>query len=122
MLYLKHFKPSEFEHCVPKCYISDMDEDFLRCLDLARDASGVVFRLNSAYRSPEYDFAHSRTGHGFHTKGRAVDVSCFDSVSRLKIVAACKRLGLSCGVAKNFIHIDNRGVSDGYPEPILFLY
>lgn len=119
---LKYFKPSEFTKCVPKCDISQMSPYFLHQLDNARAESGIVFRLNSAFRSSDYDIAHGRSGRGFHTKGRAVDVDCRNSVSRSKILAACRKFGLSCGVSKTFIHIDNRNSEDGYSEPIVFLY
>lgn len=119
---LKYFKPSEFQKCTPKCDISQMSAYFLHQLDNARAEAGIMFRLNSAYRSSDYDLAHHRSGKGFHTKGRAVDVSCRDSAFRSRIIAACRKFGLSCGVSKTFIHIDNRMAEDGYPEPIVFLY
>lgn len=122
MLSLKYFKPEEFQKCTPKCDINQMSPSFLQSLDEVRAESGIVFRLSSAYRSSEYDKAHKRSGRGFHTKGRAVDVLCRDSASRSRILAACHKFGLSCGVSKTFIHIDNRSMDDGYFEPIVFLY
>lgn len=119
---LKYFKPSEFTKCVPSCDISQMSPYFLHQLDNARAECGIVFRLNSAYRSPDYDRSKGRTGKGFHTLGRAVDIDCRNSVSRSKILAACRKFGLSCGVSHTFIHIDNRCSDEGYSEPIVFLY
>lgn len=119
---LRYFKPEEFSKCTPKCSMDDMNVDFLQRLDAVRAASGVVFRLNSAYRSSTYDRAKGRTGKGFHTKGRAVDIDCRDSVSRAKVIAACFEFGLSCGISSTFIHIDDRNVFDGYSQPIVFLY
>lgn len=118
MCNLKYFMPSEFEKCVPKCDISQMNPDFLQRLDAARSLSGIVFKLNSAFRSSEYDKSKGRTGKGFHTLGRAVDVACTDSASRLKIIAACFHCGLTCGISKRFIHIDDRDPAN----PIAFLY
>lgn len=118
MCNLKYFKPSEFEKCNPKCDISQMNPDFLQRLDAARSLCGIIFRLNSAYRSPEYDRSKGRTGKGYHTVGRAVDVACTDSASRAEIIRACVSLGLSCGVSKRFVHIDDRDTS----RPIVFLY
>lgn len=119
---LKYFKPVEFTKCVPTCDISDMSDSFLLRLDRMRSISGVVCKLNSAFRSSAYDKAHGRTGRGFHTKGRAVDIDCRNSVSRSRIIAACREVGLSCGISKTFIHIDDRNIDDGYSEPIAFLY
>lgn len=116
MLNLEHFTPAEFVRCVPSCSIEQMDADFLRVLDASRTASGVPFILNSGFRSPEWDMAHKRTGRGYHTLGRAVDVKCLDGHTRAAIVRACLDFGLSCGIANTFIHIDNR------PLQAVFLY
>lgn len=119
---LRYFKPEEFQKCTPKCSIDDMNADFLQRLDAVRASCGVIFRLNSAFRSSAYDRSKGRSGKGFHTLGRAVDIDCRNSVTRAKILAVCYEFGLSCGVSSTFIHIDDRNVYDGYPSPIVFLY
>lgn len=119
---LRYFKPEEFQKCTPKCSIDDMNADFLKRLDAVRASCGVIFRLNSAFRSPDYDRSKGRSGKGFHTLGRAVDIDCRYSAERAKIISACLEFGLSCGVSSTFIHVDDRNVFDGYPEPLVFLY
>lgn len=116
MLESRYFSESEFRLCSPSCSLSDMDEDFMSALVRARELAGVPFILNSAFRSSSWDKSKGRSGSGYHTKGRAVDVVCIDSSIRYKIVRACLLAGLSCGIAKSFIHIDNR------ENPIIFLY
>ena len=111
-----YFKPEEFKRCSPSCDISQMNEEFMILLDCARSDAGIPFKLNSAYRSPEYDKSKGRSGVGWHTLGRAVDIRCTDSVSRGMILQACLRYGLTCGISKTFIHIDNR------PLQVAFLY
>lgn len=113
---LTYFQPQEFWRCSPSCALSDMDERFMRLLDNARSIAGVPFVLNSAFRSSVWDISKGRSGTGYHTKGRAVDIACTDSSSRSKIVHACLSLGLSCGISRTFIHVDNR------PNQIVFLY
>lgn len=113
---MKFFKSSEFEKCVPSCSLVDMDECFMESLDFAREKAGVPFVLNSAYRSPSWDVQHGRSGTGYHCLGRAADISCKDSYSRSKIVKACLSLGLTCGISKTFIHVDDRD------KQICFLY
>lgn len=115
---LNYFTPEEFVKCNPKCDISQMDLSFLRILDVVRADCGFAFKLNSAFRSSEYDKSKGRTGLGYHTLGRAVDVACTESWKRARIIESCVKRGLSCGVAKRFIHIDNRELID----PIVFLY
>lgn len=83
-------------------------------LDTAREIARVPFKLLCGYRSPEHDISRGRSGKGYHTLGRAVDVSCVDGVSRWRIVYSCLRVGLSVGVYSSFIHIDNRS------NPIVF--
>lgn len=105
---MRYFKPEEFQHCKPSCTVADMNPSFLDKLDAVRDASGTSMRLLSAFRSSSYDRAHGRTGKGFHTYGRAVDVYCADGSSRAKIIRACLALSLTVGVYSTFLHIDDR--------------
>lgn len=114
---LKYFKSSEFRNCIPSCELRQMDESFLVALDQAREIAGAAFILTSAFRSRSYDLSKGRSGNGYHTLGRAVDVRCDNSRDRWKIVCGCVAVGLSCGLSKDgFVHIDNR------PNPIVFLY
>lgn len=110
----KYFKETEFERCFPVCSLSDMEQVFIDKLDAAREIAGVPFVLNCAYRSPSWDKSRGRSGSGYHTKGRAVDVRCVDPELRYKIVSACIRMSLSVGVYRTFLHIDDRD------EPLLF--
>lgn len=104
-----YFVPVEFERCSPPCDKVQMNESFLKKLNSARHMAGVPFILNSAYRTPSWDKSHGRTGTGYHTKGRAVDVRCMDGESRAKIVSAAISCGLNgIGVYRTFIHLDDR--------------
>lgn len=111
---LKFFSERDFERCFPVCFITDMDIQFLLKLDSAREYAGLPFILNCAYRSPSWDKSRGRSGEGYHTKGRAVDVRCCDGESRRKIIEACLHFGLSVGVYRSFLHIDDR------ENPIIF--
>lgn len=105
---LRYFKPSEFEKASPPCSINDMDLSFLYTLDSVRHASGVPFYINSAFRSSDWDKSKGRSGKGYHTLGRAVDIRCTDGLSRRKIISAALEFGLSVGVYSTFLHLDNR--------------
>lgn len=111
----KYFKPAEFIRCTPSCSIDAMDKQFLKDLDVCRHISGVPFVLLSAYRSPEHDKMRGRSGVGYHTSGRAVDVKCTNGEDRRAIIEGCLACGLTFGVYPTFIHIDNR------PKPIAFV-
>lgn len=112
----KFFSESEFVACSPSCHLSDMSPSFLEKLDLARAYSGVPFVLNSAFRSSEWDKSKGRSGYGYHTLGRAVDVRCTDSFARAEILRSCLKVGLTVGISPTFIHIDDR------PLQVAFLY
>lgn len=105
---MKYFTAAEFTKCTPSCFVEQMDAAFLSKLDAARDLAQLPFRLLSAYRSPEYDRARSRSGRGYHTLGRAVDIVCTNGLDRWRIIYACMRVSLSVGVYPTFLHIDNR--------------
>lgn len=88
-------------------------------LDTARAYAGRPFIINSAYRTPEYELKHGRTGSSTHCLGRAVDIRCSDSVSRLIIVKSLLRAGFRrIGIAKTFIHVDD----DISREKCIWLY
>lgn len=112
-----YFKEIEFERCVPSCKKSDMDDKFLLKLNSCRELCNTPFILNSAFRSSEWDKSKGRTGIGFHTKGRAVDIRCIDPEIRSRIVINAMSCGLNgIGISKTFIHLDDRAI------PSLWLY
>lgn len=83
-------------------------------LDEARALAGIPFVLTSAYRTPFYDSKHGRSGKGYHTRGRAVDIKCIDGASRRIIVRSLLNCGFNgIGIADTFIHVDDRPFSLG---------
>lgn len=113
---MKYFDDIEFVRATPSCRLSDMDSEFIELVSRARELAGVPFVVSSAYRPKWYELKKGRSGSSFHVFGRALDVICRDSKNRAIIVKACLACGLTCGVHKDFIHIDNRS------SQILFLY
>lgn len=110
------FTEQEFKRCTPACSSGAMDKAFMDRLCVARINAGVPFKLNSAYRSRKYELEKGRTGNSYHCSGRAVDIHCVDSTFRAQIVRACLDVGLTCGIAGTFIHVDDR------PIQKIFLY
>lgn len=104
---LQWFKDDEFKKCVPSCSIEQCDSTALERLDRLRSLCGFPIKLNSAYRSPEYDKSKNRSGNSAHCKGLAFDISCRNSEQRSYIIATAMKVGfLRIGVASRFIHID----------------
>lgn len=88
-------------------------------LETARAYSGHPFIINSAYRSKEYEISKGRAGTSSHCKGLAVDIRCFDDLTRLSIIKSLLRAGFRrIGIAKTFIHVD----SDKSKPQCIWLY
>jgi zinc D-Ala-D-Ala carboxypeptidase len=106
-----NFKKSEFA-CSKSCGCShnfNMDLHFVMLLQELRTRCGFPLVINSGYRCPEWNEKVGGVVDSWHTKGLAVDIHCVDSIRRLAIVKHAMALGFSdIGVAKTFIHLDNR--------------
>ena len=116
----KYFSETDFKNAVPSCSISDMSPDLLAMLDQAREYAGVPFKINSAFRTVEYEKSKGRPGTSQHCKGLAVDIACYTSNFRMRIVNALLVVGFHrIGIGSRFIHVDI-----GYKgsEPIIWLY
>lgn len=116
----RYFKELEFANCTPACSMSQMDQNLLIMLDTLRSACGFPIMLNSAFRSSEWDKSKGRSGTGPHTKGMAVDIPCWDSSRRHKILeCALKMKFQGIGIAKTYIHLDIVPRGTG---PIIWVY
>ena len=103
-----YFHPNEFTRCNPPCKKSDMHPDTIARLNRMREIAGIPLVLNCAYRSPAHDKARGRSGTGAHTLGRAVDIRCYSSDTRYKIITAALEAGFTrIGVADTFVHVDD---------------
>ncbi len=104
---MRYFKESEF--IMGKELVFDkMDIDFLKLLDNLRECVNEPLHVNSSFRSVDYNKAVGGSSTSEHLDGNAVDLKCNNGVLRLKIVENALALGLTVGVAKSFVHIDNR--------------
>lgn len=105
----QYFNEAEMQRCSPPCHLKDMDNDFMHRLDALRARCGFPLPLTSAYRSVQHDLAKGRSGKGWHTKGRAVDIYCNDSSRRALIVKFALELGFNgIGIGSHFVHLDDR--------------
>jgi len=103
----RYFKASEFVMGDVNVY-DKMDKKFLAKLERLRKSVGSPLVLTSTYRTPEYNTAIGGVNGSYHTKGIAADIRCSDGILRAKIVKNALRLGLTVGVYKTFIHVDDR--------------
>lgn len=103
----RHFSQWEFQCAEPACNLSDMDEQLMQMLDDARDIANIPFRVNSAYRSKDWEILHHRDGSSSHTKGCAIDIRCLNSNQRSIMLNAFVRAGFRrIGIYPRFIHVD----------------
>lgn len=104
---MKYFKESEFR-MGGMVVFDKMSGAFLHKLDVLRGLCGFPFILNSTYRSPEYNASIGGASNSKHMEGIAADIACSDSKQRAILVKHALDLGLSVGVYKTFVHVDNR--------------
>ena len=119
---LKYFKLSEFDRPDEPGSGSKMDKDFLEKLDYARGNAGVPFKINSGYRTKEWNTKITgRIGSdSSHLKGLAVDIHCNNSRDRALIINALMEVGVNrFGIARTFIHAD---VDKNKDQDVIWLY
>lgn len=95
-----------------------MQPEFLALLDECRHIAGVPFKITSSYRTPEKNRAVGGSPTSMHLRGRAVDIACTSGRMRARVMRAALGLGLTVGVMKTALHLDNRSVD----SPIVFDY
>lgn len=104
---LKYFSQSDFDKCNPSCKLEEMDEKFMKKLDIARQIAKIPIIPTSGFRSEEWEHEQGRDGTSSHTKGLAIDLKAEDSPTRYKLINSLLSVGLNrIGIGKNFIHVD----------------
>lgn len=96
----KHFQDSEVE---------GLQDDFVAKLDNAREIANTPFRITSGRRTfLENQQIPGAVNDSSHLEGLAVDLYCFLSEERFKIVKALMDTGfVRIGVYKKHIHVDD---------------
>ena len=112
---MRYFKKAEF--VMGKINVFDkMDHDLLESLEEMRLIVGEPLYITSSYRSKDYNDLVGGSSRSQHLTGNAVDISCNNGTLRRKIVENALNVGLTVGVSKTFVHLDNR------ENQILFTY
>jgi uncharacterized protein YcbK (DUF882 family) len=112
------FTQQDFSLCVPKCKIGDMDHEAMLMFDQARTIARVPFKVNSAYRTPDYEQSKGRSRTGAHTTRTAMDISAPNSRIRFRVIEGLVKAGFKrIGIYATFIHADN---DSNKPQEVLF--
>lgn len=105
---MKYFKLKEFDSPDAPGSGEYMNEEFLHMLDAARKIYGKPMKVNSGYRTKEYNAKIGGVKNSSHIKGLAADISCKSSGDRFDMLNAFIKAGFKrIGVAGSFIHVDN---------------
>jgi uncharacterized protein YcbK (DUF882 family) len=116
----KYFKLEDF-NC-QETGENKMNVEFIHRLDELREACGFPFIITSGYRSPSHSIEARKEKPGTHAKGYASDIKTTSGSQRYKIIEQAFLLGFSgIGVARNFIHVDDRAIHDG-KAPVAWCY
>jgi hypothetical protein len=121
---LKYFKLSEFDSPDEVGSGKKMDSKFLEKLDYARgNVDGqMVFKINSGYRTQEWNLKVGGRFGSSHKKGLACDIAYNGSRERYLLVTALMQVGINrIGISKSgsFVHCD---VDKAKDPDVIWLY
>ena len=123
---LKYFKLEEFDSPDEPGSGSKMHPEFLEKLDYARHNAGIPFKVNSGYRTYEWNLKVKGRVSSTHLHGVACDLAYKGSRERFLIIQALLAVGINrIGIAQNFIHCDCSqlsNVSKNKDEDVIWLY
>ena len=106
---IKYFDLSEFDSPDDNDSGDNMDINFVRKLDEAREIAAIPFKVNSGYRTPFHNTKVGGVKDSSHIKIPccAVDIKAEDSRTRFLIISAAIQVGINrIGIGNNFIHLD----------------
>ena len=125
---LKYFHISEFDCSCGRlnCKGENMNVEFLKTLDDARNLSEIPFFITSGYRCEAKQQELTELGYKTakirspHLDGLAADISVTDARSRWIIVNSLVLAGFSrIGISDTFIHVD---LSKDLRDNVIFTY
>lgn len=113
----ENFSRSEFACKCGRCGGGEMSKEFLGRLQQLREYYGKPMIITSGYRCEAYNTAVKGAKASWHVKGRAVDIQCGWGTERYRLLDLAFMLKFGgVGVAKTFLHLDDReqAVTWGY--------
>ena len=114
---MKFFRLEEF-NCT-HTNKNEMDHEFLVKLDELRERVGFPFIITSGYRDATHpaEARKAEPGTGYHCQGLAADIAVSNGFERMNIVHEAIKMGFSIGVARTFVHVDDRKTT-----PVMWTY
>jgi hypothetical protein len=106
----RHFDESE---------VVGLDPKLVEMLDAARGFAKVPFRITSGRRSATENAAAGGVMDSAHTRGLAVDLACFDSRARMRMLSGLILAGFRrIGCYDRHLHAD---VDESMPQDVLWV-
>lgn len=113
---LRYFKRPDFD--CSHTGENAMQDDFLLRLDELRHRCGFPFIVTSGYRSVKHPIEARKSRPGKHAQGIAADIRVANGYQRRVIVEEALKMGFrGIGVAKTFVHVDDR-----HSTPVMWTY
>ena len=104
---LKHFKLSEFDSPDLLGSGKNMNSDFIKRLDEAREIAGVPFNINSGFRTAAHNAKVKGKSNSSHLRGYAADIATKTPSMKFKVLDSLLKVGFDrIGVYPTFIHVD----------------
>lgn len=103
------FSPTiDTNNCVPAFKVDVMNPAFWRKVQkLAYMVDSI--KVNSAFRTPAWEYSRHRSGNSQHCKGLAVDISCLTNEYRYRLVDAAIKLDFHrILIYPRFVHLDDK--------------
>ena len=102
---------------------NEMQDEFLMKLDKLREACGFPFVITSGFRSTNHSNERHKEKAGTHAQGIAADIRATTAAQKYEIVKQALLLGFGgIGVARSFIHVDDRSVTNSNSTPVMWTY
>lgn len=96
-----------------------LDKKLINRLNIAREAAGLPFIINSGFRTPEKSVAVGGYSNDPHTKGLAADIRVLNSEEVYKVIYGAFVAGMTgIGIGKGHIHMD---IDDKRKNPVFFV-
>ena len=122
---MKYFTEDELK--CSHCGKSNIDENFMKKVEVLREQLGFPFPVNSGYRCPEHPIEARKKAPGAHATGHAIDIGvsgkqAYDLVESAMKSGEFTGIGINQKGGSRFIHLDDIENSPERPRPWIWSY
>ena len=115
---MKYFTLDEFDSPDHEGSGVNMDDNFIKLLNHAREIAEIPFKITSGYRTADHNQRVGGVSNSSHLFGLAADIAVGSGKERYIILHALIKAGFKrLGIAKTFIHCDTDSYDMGGNKP-----